>query len=389
MASTWRLWVVDSGFPAVPLFEFARTAPLWFDRLLHLVIIIGLAGLLVLRGRSRWECAGAVAVSSSLAASFVLNQHRIQPWAYLAAIGCLAFTCGDPGRTLSLWRILSVSVYIFSAMSKIDYAFLDGMGLRFLTIGLSFFRSEPSDLPRVVQNVAIFAMPAGELAIGCGLLWERTRLFALALCVLLHGTLILILGPAGLHHQPAVLIWNAEFMLQVLILFTSHGRCPTLAAHGNARTFSGRLAEWVTVVAMVCPLWEPVGIADHWPSWSLYSEQVDKVEVYVRTDAVSRVPWELRQWARTDPVNREWTKVYIEQWSLNRLRAPVYPEDRFQLGIAIALAERCRLDRSVLVRIHSPPHRRRGDRTREDLVGMHALREKANSFWLNARPREE
>jgi hypothetical protein len=387
VAATWRLWAIESDYPCVPLIQFGVSAPAWLDWVLRLCLVSLLVALFVISGRSPWERPLSLATAVVLIGCFMLNQHRMQPWAYLAAIGCFTFTCQDPGRTFRLWRLLCVSIYVYSAISKADVAFINGMGHRFLETGLSFLGIDPSDLPRNLNVVAIAAMPLCELLIGIGLILRHGKRWALPLCMALHSSLILILSPMGLNHRPGVLIWNAALMVEVLLLFTGHEQPEDLTVIGSGRSARARLAECVAFIAVACPLLEPTGWFDHWPAWNLYSEQTDKVEILVRTDRLTRFPWELRRLSVPSRKDPKWSKAYIEEWSLQTLLAPIYPEDRFQVGVALALAERYRLDEAIMVRIHSPPNRISGQRSSHVIVGAQGLRKEAESFILNAIPR--
>ena len=77
-------------------------------------------------------------------------------------------------------------------------------------------------------------------------------------------------------------------------------------------------------------------------------------------------------------------RLSLSQLSLDELRAPIYPQDRFQIGAALAIANRYQLGEKVHVEMQSASDRFSGARRRRMIDGATALREAADEFWLNA-----
>jgi hypothetical protein len=77
----------------------------------------------------------------------------------------------------------------------------------------------------------------------------------------------------------------------------------------------------------------------------------------------------------------------MDRWSLQAVGAPIYPQNRFQIGIALDLAEAYELEDDILVIVESAADRFTGKRSSQVFEGMTALKNKAAHYWLNSVPR--
>jgi hypothetical protein len=77
----------------------------------------------------------------------------------------------------------------------------------------------------------------------------------------------------------------------------------------------------------------------------------------------------------------------MDRWSLSELAVPIYPQDRFQVGVALAVAKHYDLDRSIRVVWQSASARISGARETETWNGIGQSQLKAEQFHLNALPR--
>ena len=80
-------------------------------------------------------------------------------------------------------------------------------------------------------------------------------------------------------------------------------------------------------------------------------------------------------------------QLRVDRWSLHAVDAPIYPQNRFQIGVALALAEAYELDDHMLVIVESAADRFTGKRSSQTLDGVAPLKNKAEQDWLNAVPR--
>ena len=206
------------------------------------------------------------------------------------------------------------------------------------------------------------------------------------LAIGLHLGLIVILGPFGLNHRLGVLLWNAQVAIQVYWLFVAK---QTPEPEPSSAAWPQRFATAMIGAAIVMPSTERVGLWDHWPSWALYSPHSSRVYVEFAGPALDRLPESLRQLVLETPANPDeialWLTVPIDRWSLATLDTPIYPQARFQLGVAEKIATDSQAD--VRVTVLGAAARFTGIRRRSVLEGVSDLTSASRLFWINHRPR--
>jgi hypothetical protein len=81
----------------------------------------------------------------------------------------------------------------------------------------------------------------------------------------------------------------------------------------------------------------------------------------------------------------------LGKWSLDTLAAPIYPEDRFQIGAAETAISIASGQRQVPVRfqivVESPADRWTGRRQQRTITSFRQLHDAQSDFFFNARPR--
>jgi hypothetical protein len=206
----------------------------------------------------------------------------------------------------------------------------------------------------------------------------------------MHVLLLLALGPLGLGHKPAVLIWNVYFILQNFVLFRG-GRAPravpTPAPDLRLPVFNG-LATAIVLLVIAAPLLEPFGWFDHWPAWAVYSSRPAIVTVSINNARVAELPASARAHVGPPGPLSDWRLLNIDAWSYSALHCPVYPQERFRLSVARAVAEEAHLGDDIRVVVHSPADRRGGGRTASPIAGAEALLRMCRQFLVNTRRRD-
>ncbi len=382
------LWLPPYAFPQVPLFAVFRHAP----RFLELAAFVGsLAGTFFARTAAdkftRRIRHGVCA--ASFAVLFAFNQHRIQPWAYQLMVLHAWLALANPQWRLVGWRWLTISIYFYSALSKVDFAFCVNHG-PFLLDG--FLHSlHFADVPPSVSFVLSALMPLTELLTAILLCFPRTQRVGLYFSIAMHLFLMIALGPLGHDHSAGVLIWNAFFIVQNWLLFAPPVKASLAETPSRKEAPRGQnkieIAGWVLLAfVLIAPLGEPFGFWDHWPSWAVYAARPEQAVVAIHEDDLPRVPEELRKYLQPSTLLEPWHPVRLDRWSLNATRAPIYPQSRFHVGVALALAERSELT-TLRVTIFSSPNRWTGQRERKDFIGLDAVQELAETYACNAQPR--
>ena len=218
MAVTYPLWLSTGSTPLVPLVD------------------VGLRGSIRRRGlcRSRWRwvwwgslslrsrCRGAWwLVAASLWISFLIDQHRLQPWAYQSALYALLFAAMRPARARRWMIPLAASVYLYSAA----VTWITSCAHRWPGIPLRRWKGRlggwgTSTIGRCGSNSPC-SFPAAEFTAGMGLLFRVTRRWAAAAIMLMHLCLMMILGPWVLDHSTGVLVWNLLLLVASLLIDVS------------------------------------------------------------------------------------------------------------------------------------------------------------------------
>lgn len=398
VGATWRLWIPQDGFPQVPFVEIAGRIPHWLEWAAAAVMLAGLlAGLLSPAGRPFWKW-GLAAYAAATALLVLIDQHRLQPWAWQFVLIAAVLCSATPPRAILWLRALVVGIYFHSALSKFDASFLNTHGEQLVEAAIGAFGLSLDGASEALRRGLAILLPLGELVIAAGLCWPRTRKPAVWGAVLMHSGLLLALGPWGLDHKPGVLLWNVYFIAGNVVLFWEPAAARETAAaddrpaerrHARLPSQIGNgVSAAVVLAAVLLPFLEPLGWYDHWPAWSLYASRPERVFAFVHVLQRDALPPALREF--TDPPSRgPWLRIDLDRWSLESLDAPIYPQGRFRIAVALAIAERYRLGDGVRVLIESPADRFSGKRTACELRGTAALRAEADRFLLNARARDD
>lgn len=384
LAVTYPLWIQaphSAGFPQLPLLESLTQVPIWIDWLLLGLLVLGWA--LIVGSKN---CVGPVLVLFGAVGLVALNQHRLQPWHYQLTLVAALFLVRDEKLQRKLLQCLVVSIYIYSAISKIDFEFLFTVGASFVEAGLGRFM-DTNQLSTSAKLALACMMPLVELVVAIGLTWRRTRWIAGWLACLLHLGLVLLLSPLGLNHSLGVMLWNVHFVGLAWLLFVREPLVEPEAKRGipamseepvspaSVQEPSGKPTEaWLPKALLApvlfLPLLERVSWWDHWPSWALYAPHSSRVVVEVAASAKGRLPQELQDLMQEeDQLTQIWIRVPIDKWSLEQLGIPIYPQARFQAGIALNLAKRVDSPFEVRATVLGPAARLDGKRSRREYKG--------------------
>jgi hypothetical protein len=391
--STWRLWTPQLVFPQVPLFAAADKVPVWLEWAALGGIVTSLACLLLAPRESRiWRIA-AIWFAALMLAMFCLDQHRIQPWAWQFVFVALALAFLNRDQSFRYLRLLTLSVYFFSAVSKLDYTFLHGMGQEFLFDLCRFVGIDLETWSDPVRLAGASLFPVGELLVALLLAWPPTRRAGVWFAVALHLLLILMLGPLGAGHKPGVLIWNAFFIPQAYLLFwpTPRTRVSETLVAPRERPGSRRVVPLVKaaiVAAALLPAMEWFGWYDTWPAWGLYAPRSSRAYLFVDRSTAEKFSLPMSQYVETPLDDSPWQRIRLEQWSLNALIVPIYPEERFSLGVAVAVIRDLSLpDDSYRIEILGKADRFTGKRLVATLRNQQQLDGALREYRINADPR--
>lgn len=393
---TLPLWFSFPGIPAIPavaigIHHFPSIR--WLPELCYVVpSCVMVASLLLIvvspeKHRSAWWV-----VAICLLASFLLDQHRMQPWAYQSAVYAVVFAAIRPARARRYLIPLAASVYIYSAAGKFDFQFTHTVGQDFLEALSRPFGGIPDQWNESTRAKLALIFPSAELLCGIGLLLPRTRIRAAALLIVMHATLILVLGPWALNHSNGVLVWNVLLIVQAYVLVIRPERHAKSIDEESVATAEvtprdNRIAVGLANVVVVCVLAGPIlerwGYWDHWTSWSLYSPHTSRVEIEIHRSATDSLPSAVQTFLHEDENEDGWRPLAIEQWSLQSRGVPIYPQARYQLALASQIATQLQLSDEIRARCQSISDRWTGRRDQTRLLGNDEIRDELKKYWLS------
>lgn len=323
MTFTWPLWWGNSSFPVIPLIN-NFSLPIVADRML-IFIVLTVCILVAGSGKERrWD---RIVRAAGLAAALLLcvsNQHRLQAWHWLFVLG-LGASLFRSENGLQLLRSALASIYVCSALSRMAPIAHHGMSAAIVDQLLWMIGIKPEVVAGSRGEILCHGLNIGELGVGLLLLVPKSRRYGILSAMLLHGTLLLALGPLGLGHHPAVSVWNICFLCLIPVVFAGPVKVSTSLQTGQLWSFRA-----ATLFAWLFPLSGLFGIADNWPAWQLYSTRPETWTLRIKDADVHYLDNELQQYASESAPLDDWVIVRLDRWSLAETESPIYPEDRFQ-----------------------------------------------------------
>ena len=385
LLTTIKLWFPQSVFPQVPLSDLGLLCPAWTQTIAALALFGSLIVTLPVRRFKRYQIAGMLTYIVSMAFLFLTDQHRLQPWAYqFFLMGIVLVTC-ESARAIELIRLLVISIYVYSAISKMDYQFYHTTGLDLIGTILGFIGLDINNFVDPMKTYLISVLPATEF-IAAGLLcFSRTRKTGILVASLMHFGLFVVLGPLGLGHMPGVLMWNLAFIVLLISLFAVEVPLRRRAKSGDAQV--SMIGTIAVMIAVALPVAESLGRCDHWLAWGLYSPRNSRVVFEVHDRYLVNLPAEITISKTSN--DGGFTTLNLDTWSLSQLWAPNYPQARFQLGVARYLVEKYELQGGFRMYVLGMSNRMNGSRDSIQIATLDRLKNVANRYSVNSKPRME
>ena len=186
---------------------------------------------------------------------------------------------------------------------------------------------------------------------------------------MVHAVALALLGPWGHDHNWIVWSWNVVMPALLVALFTPDA-FRELWAGLRERCW----AFAVVGVVSLLPVLSYFGLWDSYLSFSLYTGNLTKADLYIPADVKEKLPAVVQQFVvpTPEPYNREVQGpfvVLVELWADKILRVPPLPEGRNYRNVAAYLASLARDPnevRLVLIPRAGPPLFYRGSDLRRE-----------------------
>lgn len=315
-ASLWTNF--NRTLPACPLIVLPQAEVI--NSLTFTITVLSAACLVM--GTSRKLHVASLVLAVSL--SILLDLNRFQPWVYEYLI-IISLSSAKPSSTagadnrLKYVSLAVMSIYLFSGLEKLNWYFLTRMGpwLAGFSIAPTIsFEQYP------LAMIASAVMAVGEIAICPLLFMKRTRKFGILAAVLMHLSILSILGPRGLNINAAAWPWN---IFQLLLVFGCFMQLPYSGPSLLRLNWQGnrRGACILLVCSLIIPMLGLLQIADPYPAFALYSGDVPHGRLTLGDCTFRRLPAHLRSLCRFNGQNRLW-QLDMTTWALCETSAPAY-----------------------------------------------------------------
>lgn len=409
VAATWPVWQFDPQVPRIPLIAAAARVPFSVHQI-ALILFLGSVSLLslsLIRRLISTSSARLVFCGLALASGLLLtlmSTHRIQAWHVLFLESLFVIVVCDllsvaVRRQVAVLQLLPAIIYGCSALSRCSANISESMTAQVVRVLLNMSGLTVAARNPTLVSSAAWGFALGELLIGIGLSLPQTRRWFVAPAMLLHVLLFSALGPWGLNHHHGVLLWNCCFLCLIPALYgspirsplrrsglpTAIAEIPSSVAHSAPMNTLERWTEFgLMTLLTLFPLSSLFGIADNWPGWQLYSSRPEVWGLYVRESSVSLLAEGLKPYVEAPQPLDDWCPVRIDRWVLRQSEAPLYPEDRFQLGLILAVTKRLPND-DIRVVVDAPRRWDYWNRESTVVQGRESLEAESIRFLLNAR----
>lgn len=374
MLVTSSLWTGVSDFPAVPL--FAVPIPGFVLPVSSALLVLGCVLILPsLLGRSfpagelkKRLLAGIVLLIGLIPG--VINIHCFQAWHCFFLMVMLIRAVEPTHRQRASLMMVLGGLYLCSGLSRISPQIDSGISA--LVMQQLIPRQISPQLSAWLTRLAL----AGEILLGLCCLgavkrsWLRLPILGSA--VLMHISLLFALGPLRLNHHAGVLLWNLFFVLLIPLLLR-----PGINSGSSARGGIIAVALLFFSGSGLC------GLADNWAGWQLYSDRPERWELWIHDWSRSRLPDAYQRWLSTRSVGG-WRILQLDRMCLAQTGSPMYPEDRFHLGVVERILSQSDPDLRFRILIDEPDGLIWWRRRQREIRSVAGLVDERSQFLLNA-----
>ena len=320
MLGTWllsnKVWMTDRNFPVVPIIDGIPSLPSPIDYLFYSVLIVlGIYQIMYLENKNT-----KIALVGLLAFLMAGDQMRWQPYnvQYLLMVSGLFFYPKYSEELLKTFQMLIVVFLIFSGIQELNGVFIEQIFPWMIAPLADKFPAKIE--PYILGGGYIF--PFLSIGAGLGLLFPKSRLYAMYLAISINVFYFYALSPLGNDWNHAILPYNAAMAFFCYSLFYK-------TENDYKSIFwskSFRYHQVSLVFFAVLPLLSFVGLYDKMQSFNTYSGKALYAKIYVTEELVERLPDGVKRYIYR-PFDGD---PYIETtyWSVDALKVSPYSEKR-------------------------------------------------------------
>ena len=317
-ATGWNMWMAERKFPLAPPFDWMYQVP----PVIHLLLVLAAFWLMswLFFQPERLKLIPVLLLVTLLSDS--LDQNRWQPWEYLFATLLLVVYINrrNTDHLLHLFLFVLAALYFYSGVSKFHTGFL-------YASWHPLFLKQVLHFEQPLQNPFLFylgySIPLLETVAALGLLFRRSRRAAAVFFMLMHATLLLLIGPTGLNYNWIIWPWNLGMMA---LLYLSAFKIPHFSFKPVILVQKSNVL--FTLAWGVLPLAFYLNGWDAYLSAQLYSGRIHHAAICVPG---SKIPPDLQRYVVTGSyfqAEKGTIAISLNQWAMGETNVPTYPEIR-------------------------------------------------------------
>ncbi|MBX7182289.1 MAG: hypothetical protein K1X82_09265 [Bacteroidia bacterium] len=320
LVMAFKVWT-PRLFPLAPVFYALPPLPDWLNYVFYALLFASMIATLFLKN-TRLILVGFTGLLLFL---MLYDYNRIQPY-YLQLLfvfwGLALNQTSDPkeaDNAIKGIRLYFCFMYFFSGFFKFNVAFIESVHPWFV---------QPFTSPLGITDIPSFTgyiIAIVEVVTGIGLFFKQTRNVAVVLAILTHGFILACLGPFGHSWNYITWPWNIGMAILTFLLFWNQGALAWGTWEPN-RISAYKVA--VLVVAGILPWLFLTGKWDSFLSFDLYSGKTKQAIIYLNTEELEKLPFEIRPYVKHHPQNPEWKYIDLTFWGLGEMNTLPYPENR-------------------------------------------------------------
>lgn len=319
----YKTWIADRLYPVIPAFGFFKYIPNYLHIILFIISLILL--LIILFTKKRL----ALLISFFVIELFscLLDTVRWQPWEYMYLSAFLVFIINfhRPKNVIVLMHLFLVSMYFFSGLHKLNRSFLSSVWMN--TILVDFFGFSLETILKYKLFFIGLIIPFCEILLAGLLVFSKNKRRISYFLILIHLSILIILGPFGLGYNSIVWFWNLALIFVLLITYQKPVEIESV------KSFSLNHFYWL-VLWFLMPVLSFFGKWYQYFSFNLYSGKGK--QMYICFSSKEKIQPEFGNVINYDGL----PCVNLQNWAMKETKAMPIPEMEIYLRISDEIKKR-------------------------------------------------
>lgn len=269
------LWLLERSFPYSP-FISGVGLPLALENILFWIMVTLFVTALVSKHPRKYILGGLLL----LATLIFVDQNRLHAWtthfiSILIVLGVYSWRVNQKeflAKVLNTTRFIIVAIYFWAGIQKIGVNFFVHVWPQFVS-GITWWI--PEQFGFLIFGVGLI-VPFFEALIGVGLLFKRTRVYALWGAFVMFITIVLSLG---FNFGLSVIVWNVVLFGSALILFVNTPHVRALDILWVRKFF---LHKILLVLIGILPVLSYFHIWHNNVSWHMHSGRTQNASIEIQ-----------------------------------------------------------------------------------------------------------